>query len=288
MEQDYIIAVFTRGRVETQFFIESLPEVVRGLITIVCHPGERSAHLKRWKGQVANVIEYGKHCTNLGQARDWLMEYCTDNGIRYAIQVDDNVVFGAHAVGSNISLKYKLLTIRNNFSEEDQAMIYTQMFQWMLDSLRSGYGVVGVSHRSGNNRKTNEVDENTRLFAVWGISVKKYRKVGAKFADNPFKEDFHMQLAFLTNGIKTICNNCYTFDKVKGANQAGGCSIYRNLTNVNKGSEFLKEAYPQFVSLVEKKSDNWSNLGGDESSEVSIMRKEVIVHWKKAYESSQK
>lgn len=50
-----------------------------------------------------------------------------------------------------------------------------------------------------------------------------------------------MQLAFLTNGIKTICNNCYTFDKVKGANQAGGCSIYRNLTNVNKGSEFLKE-----------------------------------------------
>ena len=115
-------------------------------------------------------------------------------------------------------------------------MIYTQMFQWMLDSLRSGYGVVGVSHRSGNNRKTNEVDENTRLFAVWGISVKKYRKVGAKFADNPFKEDFHMQLAFLTNGIKTICNN----------------------------------------------------LGGDESSEVSIMRKEVIVHWKKAYESSQK
>lgn len=283
MEQDYIIAVFTRGRVDVQFFIESLPEVVRGLITIVCHPGERSAHLKRWKGQVANVIEYGKNCTNLGQARDWLMDYCNDNKIRYAIQVDDNVVFGAHSENGKVSLKYRLLTIRNNFSEKHQTMIYTSMFMWMLDSLRDGYGVVGVSHRSGNNRKTNEVDENTRLFAVWGIDVRKYFKVGAKFSDNPFKEDFHMQLAFLTNGIKTICNNCYTFDKARGANQTGGCSIYRNLDNVNKGSEFLKAAYPQFVTIVEKKSDNWSNLGDEQET---ILRKEVIVHWKKAYDSS--
>lgn len=286
MEQDYIITVFTRGRVDSQFFIESLPKIMRGLITIVCHPGERSAHLKRWKGQVADVIEYGKYCTNLGQARDWLMDYCVANKIRYAIQIDDNVMFGVHALGNKINLKHKLLNINNNFSEEDKITIFTKMFQWMLDSLRSGYGISGVSHRSGNNRKTNEVDENTRLFAVWGIDVKKYRKVGVKFADNPFKEDFHMQLAFLTNGIKTICNNCYTFDKVKGANQAGGCSIYRNLTNVNKGSELLKESYPQFVSLVEKKSNNWSNLG--EKDEISIMRKEVIIYWKKAYESSQK
>lgn len=119
---------------------------------------------------------------------------------------------------------------------------------------------------------------------MWGISVKKYHRVGARFADNPFKEDFHMQLAFLTSGIKTICNNCYTFDKVRGANDAGGCSIYRNLTNVNRGSEILKEYYPNFVSLVEKDSNNWSNLGTDEV----VKRLEVIVHWKKAFESSQR
>ena len=284
MKQDYVIGVFTRGRVNTQFFLESLPEVILGVITIFCHPGERQAHLKRWGGKVADVVEYGQDCTNLGQARDWLMGWCKERGIRYAIQVDDNVVFAARAVkGGSVDFKNKLLTIHNNFSEDDQARIYLSMFSWMLESLRSGYGVVGVSHRSGNNRKSSPHDENTRLFAVWGISVGKYYRVGAHFADNPFKEDFHMQLAFLTSGIKTICNNCYTFDKARGANDSGGCSIYRNLTNVNRGSELLKQYYPDFVSLVEKDSNNWSNLGTDES----VKRLEVIVHWKKAFDSSQ-
>ena len=76
MKQDYVIGVFTRGRVNTQFFLESLPEVILGVITIFCHPGERQAHLKRWGGKVADVVEYGQDCTNLGQARDWLMGWC--------------------------------------------------------------------------------------------------------------------------------------------------------------------------------------------------------------------
>jgi hypothetical protein len=287
MNYDYIIAVLTRNRVETQFFIESLPILIRRLITIVCHPGERIAHLKRWEGKVANVIEYGDYCTNIGEARDYLMNYCIDNKIQYVIQIDDNVVFAARAKKSNVDFKHKLLTIRNNFTSDEQIALYVNVFEWMLDSLRSGYGVVGVSHRSGNNRKEKEFEENTRLFAVWGISVRKYRRLGVKFADNPYKEDFHMQLAMLTNGIKTICNNCFTFDKLRGANQDGGCSVYRTLSCVNRGSEILKETYPNFVSLVEKKSDNWSNLSETKSSS-TIIRKEVIIHWKKAYDCSVK
>lgn len=191
MKQDYVIGVFTRGRINTQFFLESLPEVILGVITIFCHPGERDAHLKRWCSKVADVVEYGSECTNIGQARDWLMSWCNERDILHAIQIDDNVVFGAHAVkGGFVDFNNKLLTIRNNYSEDDQVRIYLSMFTWMLESLRSGYGVVGVSHRSGNNRKSSATEENTRLFAVWGISVKKYYRVGARFADNPFKEDF--------------------------------------------------------------------------------------------------
>lgn len=48
MEEDYIIAVFTRGRVDDQQFLSSLPDEVLGLITICCHPGEREAHLNNW------------------------------------------------------------------------------------------------------------------------------------------------------------------------------------------------------------------------------------------------
>lgn len=283
MNDDYIIAVFTRGRVDDQQFISSLPDEMLGLITICCHPGERETHLNNWGGKVANVIEYGKDCTNLGQARDWLMEYCYERGIKYAIQIDDNVKFAVRAKGTDISFNYPLLNMENNFNKNEQAYLLSEMLYWMLVKLRMGYGIVVVSHRSGNNRKEHEEEENTRLFAVWGISVRKYFKIGAKFAENPFKEDFHMQLAFLTHGIKTICNNVFTFDKVKGANAKGGCSIYRNLTNVNKGSELLKEYYPDFVTLVDKSSDNWGNLGGE-----NVTRKEVIIHWKKAFESSKK
>lgn len=276
---DYIIAVFTRGRVNDQILLDSIPEEIRGLITLCCHPGEKEEHKKRWGKRLGGIIEYGKDCTNLGQARDWLMKYCLDNDIKYAIQIDDNVKFAARAKGYEVNFSYPLLNLENNFTPDEQVTIITDMLLWMLESLRSGYGVVGISHRSGNNRKKEEVEECTRLFAVWGISVKKYFKVGERFADNPFKEDFHMQLAFLTHGIPTCCNNAITFDKTKGANFKGGCSIYRNLTNVNKGSELLKEKYPDFVTLVEKSSGNWDNLGEGE-----VNRKEVIVHWKKAYE----
>lgn len=50
MKEDYIIVVFTRGRVDDQQFLSSLPDEVLGLITICCHPGEREAHLNNWGG----------------------------------------------------------------------------------------------------------------------------------------------------------------------------------------------------------------------------------------------
>jgi hypothetical protein len=278
--EDYIIAVFTRGRVSEQFTIEALSPEIRRLITIVCHPGELKEHKRRWEGKVANIIEYGADCTYLGMARDWLMNYCRERNIKYAIQIDDNVYFAARSDGKSIDFAAKLKNIRNNFTQDEQTYIYSEMLFWMINVLRLGYGICGVSHRSGNNRKQTDMEENTRLFAVWGINVKKYFKVKAKFSDNPFKEDFHMQLAFLTHGIKTICNNSFTFDKARGANYKGGCSTYRNSSNVDQGAILLNKFYPDFATIVEKKNNNWSNMDGRE------VRKECIVHWKKAYESS--
>lgn len=280
MKDDYILAVITRGRVDNQIFIEDLPPIIRELITIVCHPGELDAHRKRWRGKVANIIEYGKNCTHIGMARNWFMNYCRKNHIRYAIQIDDNVRFATHSDGKKIKFNLSLKNIRNNFNEDEQIFIYSEMFFWMIDALRSGYGICGVSHRSGNNRKEKDIEENTRLFAVWGIDVDRYFEVGAKFTDLPTKEDFYIQLAFLTNGIKTVCNNCYTFEKARGANSSGGCSVYRNAKNVDNDAIELKRLFPDFVTIVNKSNSNWSNMDGNET------RKECIIKWKKAFESS--
>lgn len=281
--QDFIIAVITRGRVDTQVFLENVPEHIRSLVTLCCHPGELQMHKKRWGNRLANIIEYGKDCTNLGEARHWLMEYCRQNSISYAIQVDDNVRFAARVNRlGQIDFDLPLLNLTNNFNDDLQSDIIVEMFSRMIYQLSTGYGMVGISHRSGNNRKKQEVEDCARLFGIWGINVKKYFNLKYRFYDNPYKEDFHMQLAFLTSGIPTCCNNSFTFDKSR-SNSNGGCSIYRNLENVNKGSELLHKFFPQFVNLVDKDCNHWDNLG-----EGTKMRKETVIQWKKAYQAGLK
>lgn len=280
IEDDYMIAILTRGRIDTQIFLESLPDLIKQLITIVCHPGERDEHLMRWRGRVNDVIEYGKNCSNIGEARGWLMNYCNKRGIKYVIQFDDNVVIGCRATYSGkLSMNNRLLTIRNNYSVNTQIDLYVQLFCNMLDCLRNkDYAMVGISHRSGNNFKKSAIDENIRLFACYGISVDKYYAIEERFQDIQQKEDFYIELGFLTNGYKTVCINLFTFDKARGANQLGGCSIWRNLENINKCSEKIKNRFPEFVSIVERDSNNWGGIR-------ETKRKEVVIKWKKAYES---
>ena len=274
---DYIIVTVTRGRIDDQYMLDHMEPTCRGLITICCHPGERKAHLKRWGSEVAGVVEYGKNCTNIGEVRNWVMEYGRRLGVKYVIQLDDDVYFGAHTDGYSFGLGYKLLTIRPNFSDREQQNIYVEMFGRMLSGLRRGYGMVGLSARQGNNNATEEERPHTRLRGVYGVSVEKYFAGKERFSDMSNKEDFYMQLTFLTRGIDTLCINTFTFDTTV-QNKAGGCSTYRNLDVINRGSELLKEHFPDFVKLVQKKNDNWTNLGGADS------RTEVLVSWKKAYE----
>lgn len=282
-KEDYMIAIITRGRVDTQIFLESLPDLIKKLITIVCHPGEKNKHRKRWGDSVNDIIEYGSDCCNVGQARHWLMNYCRKIGVKQVIQFDDNVIIGCRAtLNGEINWENKLLTIRNNYNTDVQISIYVQLFSWLLNYLRyENYAMTGICHRSGNNFQKFPLEENTRLFACFAVDVDKYFETGKYFSDIELKEDFYIELSFLTSGYKIIRSNLFTFDKAKGANQSGGCSTYRKLDNMNQTSEELKKKFPDFVNIVEKDSGNWNGIE-------NLKRKEVIVKWKKAYESSKK
>lgn len=280
MKEDYKIILLTRGRVDKQKTLENLPILIKKLITIVCYPGEKQQHLKNWGGMVEGVVEHSKQCKNLGDIRHWVMVNYKDYNI---IFLDDNLSFSCRydIINRNFSLKNKIYNIKNNFSEEIKIEIFIEMFYWIISKLRKGYGISGISSRSGNNRKTKEEEENTRIFAIWGINSKKYFEVGNFFNKKGIssKEDFYVELSFLTNGIKIISNNCFAFDKVSGANQNGGCSTYRTLEYSNNCSINLKNEFPDFVRLTEKESNNW---GGDFNGK----RIEVICQWKKAFNSS--
>lgn len=281
-DMEYAICIVTRGRVDEQFTLRNLSKDMRKLVTIICHPGELKQHKSNYGKQVLDIIEYGSDCQELGSVRDWVMNYYKELDCKYVIFLDDNLSFGARysAVNRKVRMSNKLLTVKNNFNEEEQDYIYVEMFSWIVDQLDDyDYGVAGISCRQGNNRKTEREEENTRIFACWGISVEKFFSLKYRFKDNPSKEDFHIQLGFLTNGIKTICNNMFTFDKVKGANANGGCSIFRTFEYSNNSSRILKQYFPDFVTITEKDSNNWKGFEGRK-------RLEVIIRWKKAYESS--
>lgn len=269
-----LFATVTRGRVGCQYFLERLPDETRLHITIVCHPGEKQLHEERWAGKVADIIEYGAHCTDIGQARGWLMNYCRVHGYNKVIMIDDNVVFGARIKGEELDWTGRLQTI-SLLPKPVQRVMYNRVFTWMAGAL-DAYGAAGISHRSGNQNKDTPTEENTRLFAVWGVNVEKYFTLEQRFEDIPLKEDFYIQLGFLTKGIKTISNNLFVFGKAKGANQAGGCSLYRTLDAQNQGSRMLKKAFPDFVTLCKKNNDHWNGIGKED-------RIETIVYWKKAY-----
>lgn len=267
--------MFTRGRVDKQYTLESLPNDVRKYLTIVCHYGEKAQHEKLWGGKVKAIIEYGKECTNLAMARDWCMQYFKTKGKERLIHIDDNVVFSNREY---VSKKIRLVDL-SKYDDKVRCEKLKRMFEWMVFKLKQGYAMAGISHRPTNVRKPKSYDENCRLFAVWGIDLGKYDMIHQRFSDNRCKEDFHIQLAFLTNGLPTICNYDFAFDKKGGANARGGCSTYRNLEEINRCSILLKKTYPQYVTIHKKKSDNWSGLGG-------VNRIETIVHWKKAFNSN--
>lgn len=272
------ILLVTRGRIDKQTTLNNLSPLTRQLVTMVCHPGERKAHLKNWGYKIDSVVEYPEDCKNIGAIREWCMSHFEFENI---IFLDDNLKFQVRRepdFGERTKFPLYLLDDRH-FSEDTIETVLLDMFHWILKKLYSGYGIAGISPRTGNNRHENEEDENTRIFGAWGINVRKYKECKAKFSDHALKEDFYIQLAMLTKGIKTIISYNYAFDKVGGANSKGGCSSYRNIENSNQSAIDLQKAYPDFVRVSEKSAKNW---GGDFKQTEKML--DVVISWKKAYE----
>ena len=66
-----------------------------------------------------------------------------------------------------------------NYSEEELLNMQIEIFDWMFTSLEK-YAMCGLSFRPFNRNIKEEIVENCRLFAFWGINVEKYLKTTAK------------------------------------------------------------------------------------------------------------
>lgn len=274
---DFVL--LTRGRVNDQVLLKELEPEILSLITIVCHPGERDAHLKNWGDKVRDVVEY--EASYVGEARDWCIDNLPGDII---IFFEDNISFHIRVDAPDFGnlRKYGLYEMsRLRFTPENNLRHQTQMLIDIIEKIESGeYGMVGNSQRFGNNREPNDFVENRRLYGFWGINKKLYRSLGARFSDVVYREDFYVILKFLLNGIKIGIFYKYAIDKDKGVNSEGGCSAYRTPQKTNDNALWMEKEFPGIVRTKTQDKVTWKGYGGKAM--------DIVVQWKKAYETGLK
>jgi hypothetical protein len=116
--------------------------------------------------------------------------------------------------------------------------------------------------------------ENGRVNGALGLNTALLKKLEVKFRMR-LMEDFDLILQVLTKGHRVLTYSKIVYEQV-GSNTAGGCSIFRTKELQEEAAKELHKAFPEFVKLVEKKTKHsWQGQS----------RLDVVVQWKKAYES---
>lgn len=250
------IHILTHGRRNRQVTYDGLPQKWKDRVVFVVQ--EREAHL--WEGM--NRIVLPDHVRNLHQTRQWLLENTHSGKV---MEMDDDVVFSARR--EDEPTKFRPM------EPED----YDNMFA-EVERLLDDYMLVGISHREGANRNTDETLFCTRQMRVHAFCADAIGHNGFRWdlLRSPGPEDFCMTLQCLTNGFPNAVANQWVHNQ-GGSNQSGGCSGYRTLGVHKDACEHLAEMFPGLVKVVEKETK--TSWGGGK-------RTDVTVYWKKAYESS--
>jgi hypothetical protein len=140
------------------------------------------------------------------------------------------------------------------------------------------YVHVGIADRASASRQIGPgvlTTYNKRISGALGYRKTEY--LACEHERVKCMQDFDLTLQLLRRGFVSACINRWCRDA--GITQApGGCSDYRTHEMHAASAHRLAELHPGFVRLVQKKN----KTGGDFGT-----RTEVVISWKKAYESSQ-
>lgn len=246
------IYIPTLGRVGKQHTYTHLPKKWKVRATLVVPKAEAKAH-----GDIPVIV-----CpvSGIGKVRQWILQQ--HEGDKLAM-LDDDIRFDVRRTDE--LTKFKPAT------ESDIDAMFKE-----LERVLGKYAHAGVTAREGGNRHIVEYMESTRMLRLLAYNVDKFKKLGVKYDRLPVMEDFDVTLQLLRKGHPNIVLNAWVQGQgMSGA--AGGCSTYRTMEVQKQGAEGLKKLHPEFVKIVEKTTKGaW---GG-------ATRTDVIISWKKAYESS--
>lgn len=254
---DAKIFIFTYGRSQCQATWRHLPTKLHQHVTLVVQHRER--HL--YAGYPILVLP--SEIQTLPPARQWIVDTYKRSWPKKCIMMDDDLRFDVRRKDDAI----KFVPAKPDDIEH--------MFAAVVRALDT-YAHVGVCSREGGNRETTD-QICARMCRILAYDVRILRKNKIRMDRTVAKEDFDTTLQLLRLGYPNIVLAAWVHGQ-GGSNMRGGCSTYRTIELQNAESQLLARLHPEFVKTVQKTTKTaW---GG-------ATRTDVIVQWKRAYESSQ-
>lgn len=254
------IYIPTIGRINNQITLNNLPGELQYRTVLLVDKSEYDDHLFEYSS-ICNVQSVEKR--GIHNVRQYAVNNCKTP---YMFLLDDDMVFFRRDFAS-----IKL----SPCSDQDILEMFNILVEWMeFPHLR--YMLVGLSARQGNHLVEDDFVDITRQMNFHGIRLDLFKGMGFRFDRSEVMEDFNLLLDMFTRGIPNRVMYQFCWNQ-KGSGSKGGCSTYRTDKLQKKCAEDLKNRYPDFVRLVEKKSKSaWKGME---------TRTDVNVQWKKAFRS---
>lgn len=251
------IFIPTYGRHDKQHTYNHLPKKLQERTTLVVQ--KREAHLYK---DFPNVYVLPPKIQTITPTREHIAKVIMGKEGKF-VMLDDDLRFD-----------FRRMDERGKFyvATERQVIDLFKTIEKKLDK----YAHVGVLSREGGNRVLESSRECTRMMRVLAYRADILWRENIKFDRLPLQEDFDVTLQLLRKGFKNLVL-CEWVNGQGTSGAKGGCSHFRTIDLHNENVQRLAALHPGFVSVVEKETKGaW---GGNR-------RLDVVVQWKKAYESS--
>lgn len=252
-----VVVIPTMGRVNKQDTLNSLRGMSVCDVMLACPVSEHAEHVRQ--GRLALAVP--DDVKGIAATRQWIMWWAVGK-FDTVCMMDDDLTFAVRRVDNP--------TLFRDASVDDiNAML------WDLNRQMQKHVHGSISMREGANRDINKYRRCSRVARVIAYDVEKFFQLGCDFRHSTVMDDFEVTLQLLTKGYPNIILNNYVQNQ-RGSGTEGGASLYRTLDVHAAAARTLAARWPAFVKTVEKTTKTaW---GG-------ATRTDVVVQWKKAYES---
>jgi hypothetical protein len=279
--KNLVLVIPTHNRVNKQITLAALPDDLRGEVILVPSVPEEAKELRRLYPDNDVVIARGTK--SIAEKRHWIMKNLAG---KFLFMMDDDIAFfercppkwrvweahrKAYALAPSAPSGSALM---KRLYPGDKRLL--ELFQ-DVDKYVGKHpklGMVGIAHRRHSDKKKEAWEKNVRMMYCFGVNKALYEQEQIRFTDVKLREDFHVVLSMLRKGHE--CHNYVELlnNEYGSFGAAGGCSGERSIEFSNEQCYALQKLHPAFVKVV------------DRAYTGSIPRKEVVIAWKKAYESS--